>query len=503
MELLNQWKAARRVSTPLLAINTPDPAATLQAIAAAGNGNPVPIVTWDAVRGLRAGNEAGQQALQTAGSPDPAITGNPVEALIAAQQLPARTILAALGLGRYLEQGPVAQAVWLLRDQYKADQRTLVMLGPSVTLPPELAQDVLTLDEQLPDEEQLTGIVRRTHADAGLEGPAPDIERHAVDALAGLAAFPAEQATAMSLRKDGLDLAGLWERKRRMIEQTPGLSVWRGEESFQGVGGCEQAKQFLGQLFNGNQPPAAVVFIDEIEKALAGAAGAQGDTSGVSQGMLGQLLTWMQDRRAAGLIFVGPPGSGKSMLAKAAGNLAGVPTIALDLGGMKGSLVGQSEQNLRAGLQVIDAVSQGRSLWIATCNSLAVLPPELRRRFSLGIWFFDLPTADERLSIWDIYTGQYGMRPSMSNPFTLDLPPDDGWTGAEIRTCCEIAWHLNSSLRDAAQYIVPVCRSAADQIQRLREQASGRFLDAGRAGLYRYDKTAPAAPAGRTIALGE
>lgn len=41
--------------------------------------------------------------------------------------------------------------------------------------------------------------------------------------------------------------------------------------------------------------------------------------------------------------------------------------------------------------------------------------------------------------------------------------------------CCRKAWRLNLSLSESAQYIVPVARSAADQIERLRQQASGRF----------------------------
>jgi hypothetical protein len=45
----------------------------------------------------------------------------------------------------------------------------------------------------------------------------------------------------------------------------------------------------------------------------------------------------------------------------------------------------------------------GRSLWIATCNSIASLPPELRRRLALGTFFFDLPASDERQHIWNIY----------------------------------------------------------------------------------------------------
>ena len=50
---------------------------------------------------------------------------------------------------------------------------------------------------------------------------------------------------------------------------------------------------------------------------------------------------------------------------------------------------------------MVDAVSSGRSLWIATCNSIGVFPPELRRRFTgkperlirLALdsgWLFDL-----------------------------------------------------------------------------------------------------------------
>ncbi len=46
-------------------------------------------------------------------------------------------------------------------------------------------------------------------------------------------------------------------------------------------------------------------------------------------------------------------------------------------------------------------------LFIATSNSIASLPPELRRRFTLGTFFFDLPTAEERETIWRIYLKKY------------------------------------------------------------------------------------------------
>ncbi len=83
----------------------------------------------------------------------------------------------------------------------------------------------MVLDEPLPSVDDLDRIVREIFASAEMETPEPDVRTKAVDALMGLAAFPAEQALAMSLTKKGLDYTGLWERKRQVIEQTPGLNV--------------------------------------------------------------------------------------------------------------------------------------------------------------------------------------------------------------------------------------------------------------------------------------
>src|SRR5207253_3790523 len=123
------------------------------------------------------------------------------------------------------------------------------------TLPAELAQDVLILDEPLPDAAQLAGIVGGTYVSANEPLPKAETVERAVDALSGLATFPAEQVCAMSIRKGGLDLENLWERKRQTIEQTHGLSVWRGGEKFSDIGGCENIKQFLTRLMNGKERP--------------------------------------------------------------------------------------------------------------------------------------------------------------------------------------------------------------------------------------------------------
>jgi len=75
----------------------------------------------------------------------------------------------------------------------------------------------------------------------------------------------------------------------------------------------------------------------------------------------------------------------------------------------------------------------------------------------LGTFFFDLPSAEERKAIWNIYLTKWNR--------TGDLPDDEGWTGAEIKECARKASRLKMSLKESAGYIVPVSRSAADQIE--------------------------------------
>lgn len=476
------FRAARMVSAPLIAVRTADPASTIRFIAEAvkETRHQPALIAWDVMRGLYAlSQESKEDLAQLLGDREPGTVG-PADALHLARSLAEDAVLVYANAHRFWNEASVMQGIWNLRDAFKANGRMAVLLAsPGATLPAELTQDVLVLDEPLPSTEDLEGIARGTFKDAGLDEPDTSLLTRTVDALLGLAAFPAEQALAMSLVHGKLDPDELWERKRQMIEQTPGLSVWRGGETFDDLGGLENVKGFLRAVLSGIDAPRIIVFIDEIEKAFAGTGT---DLSGVKTEMAGTMLTWMQDHEADGPIFIGPPGSAKSATAKATGGTAGVPTIAFDLAAMESSLVGASGERLRAALNTVEAVSQGRALFIATCNSITSLPPELRRRFTLGTFFFDLPTEEERDAIWKIYLKKYGV--------SGELPNDQGWTGAEIKECCRKAYRLKLSLMEASQYVIPVSRSAAEQIKSLRQTASGKFLSASKPGVYHYEEEA-------------
>lgn len=303
-EFRSLLKAARRAGTPLVAIRTADPASAVAQIATCvAAEKDTPLIAWDIVNGLAGRNEAGHAAIAK-GLGETATAIGPPDVLAVAQKFAKDTVLCFLNPQRVWEQPDVVQGIWNLRDVFKASGQMLVLVvTPGAILPVELQSDVMVIDEPLPSLQELAAVVRQTFEAAELATPEETIVSKAVDALVGLAAFPAEQVLAMSLSKAGLDFVRLWDRKRQAVEQTPGLTIWRGGETFDQIGGCDNVKRFLGAVLQGREAPRVIVFVDEIEKAFAGTGT---DLSGVKTEMTGTMLSWMQDHGADGTIFIGP-----------------------------------------------------------------------------------------------------------------------------------------------------------------------------------------------------
>jgi hypothetical protein len=298
----------------------------------------------------------------------------------------------------------------------------------------------------------------------------------AADAASGLSLFEAEQVTSLSLTEQALDVDAMWERKRVTIEQTPGLSVYRGTGRFADLRGLGSIKSRLGSFVEAKTPLGVVVWIDEGADVFQNV---ESDTSGVKTDQQRSLLVEMENNGWRGIICVGVPGSGKSEIARTFGNEAGVPTIAVDFGAMESKFVGESEAHNRQALEVIKAVGRGNAFFILTCNSLKGIRPQFMRRFKRGTFFFDLPDATVREDIWAYYMLKFQLAKQQR-------PDDDGWTGAEIRECCESAWDLNVTLMESAKFIVPVSRSRGQEIEAMRTEAHNRFLDASNVGTYQY-----------------
>jgi len=320
-----------------------------------------------------------------------------------------------------------------------------------------------------------------------------------LDAAAGLTRYEAEGAFSLSLvRHNAVRPHAVWELKAGMLKKSGLLSLHRGSESFTNLGGLEALKDFCLRAMR-------------------------------RQGHQDAL------RRPRGVLLLGVPGTGKSAFSKALGAETDRPTLILDVGALLGSLVGQTEQNIRQALRIADAMQpavlmidevekalsgvassgstdsgvsarlfgtvltwlndhQSDVFTICTCNDISKLPPEFSRseRFD-GVWFLDLPDVQQKRAIWRIYLDLFNLDPTQPKPVDAD------WTGAEVRSCCRLAALLDVPLVEAAQNVVPVARTAHESVERLRTWASGRCLDADRGGIYSRSPASTIVKPGRKV----
>jgi hypothetical protein len=439
------------------------------------------VAVWDVAQGLRLPHAPEASSPETG-------AGDPLAALRALPGLSHRQgtgLLLLHHFHRFLHNPEVMQTTFRQLVSGKQQRTFLVVLSPLVQIPVELEKLFVVLEHSLPDREQLERIARELTSDTPEDLPhGVELER-VLDAAAGLTRYEAEGAFALSVtRHNAIQSQCIWELKAQALKKNNLLTLHRGKESFEALGGLTNLKEFCRRALR----PGTTV-------------------------------------KPRGVLLLGPPGSGKSALAKALGNETGRPTLVLDIGALMASLVGQSEANLRQALRIADAMSpailfvdevekalsgvgstgdSGVStrlfgtlltwlsdhasdvFFVATSNDISKLPPEFTRAERLdGVFFLDLPSTGERDAIWQMYRKQFGI------PEGQIRPDDTGWTGAEIRACCRLAALLDVTLTQAAHHVVPVSVTAAETVEKLRTWASGRCLNAAAPGIYRRDGEPP------------
>ena len=450
--------------------------------------------TWDCDRGMTFPLEP----IQMPGVTD---TQDPLAIIRALPQIAngsGTTLSVFENLHRFLGATEIVQALARQLQAGKNNRCFVVVLAPAVQIPPELDKLFTVIDHELPGHAQLEEIARGIATQDG-ELPAGDDLARVIEAAAGLTASEAENAFSLALVRHGrLEPETLWQLKSQQLKKSGLVSLHRGTESFDQLGGLENLKAFCLRAMR-----------------------RQGE---------GQ-----PNNRPRGVLLLSPPGCGKSQFAKALGNETGRPTVVLDVGALLGSLVGQSESNVRAALKLADAMapcvlfadeiekalagasSSGQTdsgvtarvfgslltwlndhesdvFFVGTCNDASKLPPEFARaeRFD-GVFFVDLPGRDQKDAIWGIYTRHYGLDAKQARP------DDSNWTGAEIKSCCRLASLLDVPLVQAAQNVVPVAVTAGDKIDGLRQWAAGRCLSADRAGVYSHEQPSSAGSRARRV----
>jgi hypothetical protein len=438
------------------------------------------LISWDVDRGLQI---SGQDQEIDTGTNDPLAA---IRALAAFGESDQPALLVLVNFHRFLQSAEIVQALARQITSGKQNRTFVVILSPVVNIPAELEKQILVIDHDLPTRAQLAEIARGIATEEGELPSGGELDR-VLDAAVGLTRYEAEGAFSLSLvRHNSVRAEVLWEQKAQMLKKSGLLSLHRGQEKFADLGGLDSLKAFCLRAMR-------------------------------RQGEANPLL------RPRGVLLLSPPGCGKSQFAKALGNETGRPTLTLDMGSLLGSLVGESERNMRQALKIVEAMApcvlfadelekglagvngQGDSgvstrlfgqllswlndrtsdvFFVGTCNDISRLPPEFARaeRFD-SVVFIDLPDAAQRAKIWDLYLTLFQLDSRQTRP------ADDQWSGAEIRACCRLAALLDVPLIAAAQNVVPVAVTAAESVERLRTWATGRCSSADKPGIYQRKET--------------
>lgn len=391
----------------------------------------------------------------------------------------------------------IVRALKVLAHTLRRSRKRLVLLGQGLLIPDELTGLVAELANELPDALTLS-----THVRAVLDDLAEDY----------------------APIRDGFSVALSDEAFERLVRTCQGLTLAETSDALR-----------LAAVADGviNSATAERVNTQKIRKLERLNVEFCGRPTVEAAGLV-ELKGWITRKGARfhnptptrpapkGLMLVGVPGAGKSLIAKTIGTLWGVPVLSVDMGSIYGSLVGESEARLRQLLETAEAVAPcvlfldevekalagvnsssdsgvsqrlfGKLLsWmsdktasvfvVATANNIAGLPPEFTRKGRFDeIFFVDLPNETERDAILRAHLARYGVSTPSALTMEVTVADTEGFSGAELAAVVEEALDLMDSsddvvllpshLMEATAATVPYSRRNPDALTELRAWAA-------------------------------
>ncbi|MDB9446169.1 AAA family ATPase [Anabaena sp. CS-542/02] len=486
MNFREEFKLLLRARYPLIYIPTYEEERVEAAIReeATNQGNR-PVYTWDFVDGYQ-------------GNPNDTGFGkrNPLQALEFVEKLPASApaVLILRDYHRFLDDVAIARKLRNLAKLLKSQPKNLVLLSPRVAIPDDLTEVLTVVEFPLPAAPEIKAEVERLVQSTGNNSLSVKVIDDLVRSCQGLSMERIRRVLARAIASHGElqpeDVDLVLEEKRQTIRQTQILDFYPATEQISDIGGLDNLKDWL--LRRGGS------FTDKARQ----------------YGL----------PHPRGLMLLGIQGTGKSLTAKAIAHHWHLPLLRLDVGRLFGGLVGESESRTRQMIQVAEALAPcvlwideidkafsglgGKGdagttsrvfgtfiTWLAektspvfvvsTANDIQSLPAEMLRKGRFDeIFFVGLPTQDERKAIFNVHLSR--LRPHNLKGYDIDRlayeTPD--FSGAEIEQTLIEAMHIGFSqnrdfttddILEAASQIIPLARTAVEQIQQLQEwAASGR-----------------------------
>jgi SpoVK/Ycf46/Vps4 family AAA+-type ATPase len=476
---------------PLIYLVTPEEKRAEEAIATIvqGEKSHQKVFTWTLTQGLR---EFGQ-AHTTAHNP----TVDASQAIKAAINEKEPAVFIFKDLHPFFGTAGGVEVVRLLRDAvvaFKGTLKNIILMSPFQSIPIELENDIVVLDFPLPTITELDDLLS-AHIPEGSPKLTPEVREKLLRASLGLSRDEAEKvyqkAKVTTGRLSELELGIILSEKKQLIRRNGILEFVEEDETIDSVGGLAELKRWLRQRNFAFTERAREYGLPEPK----------------------------------GMLILGVPGCGKSLIAKTTSRLWGLPLLRLDIGRIyDGSTVGRSEANLRSALKTAESIapailfidemdkafagSSGSSdsdggtssrifgsflTWMqekkssvfvmATANRVERLPGEFLRKGRFDeIFFVDLPIKEEREDIFRVHLSK---RRCDIERFDIEQLATvcEGFSGSEIEQAIVAAMYeafaqdrefTQLDIIAASRATMPLSRTMTEQVTALRDWARQR-----------------------------
>lgn len=209
--------------------------------------------------------------------------------------------------------------------------KCVILVSPAQSNTVELRRQVVQIEFPFPSRDEIS-----THLNRLRKKLKDDKFDAVVDACRGLTFLEIENALAYSLYTDGsIAPESIIREKQEIIKNSRSLEYFQPKEGMDTVGGLEILKEWLHLR----------------HKAFSQKARAYG-------------LSYPK-----GVLVVGPPGTGKSLICKAVANKWQMPLIRFDIGSAFQKYLGESEAEVRNARMTAEAVAPC-VFWIDECLSM-------------------------------------------------------------------------------------------------------------------------------------
>lgn len=366
------------------------------------------------------------------------------------------------------------KAIQLIQDsipEWASQGKAIIIVSALQQIPPELEKDFTLMHLPLPGDEEIVDIMEQAVPNENSMPKGEKLEE-LVKASKSLSARELDNVCSLCLvEKGGLDVITINDYRAQAIKKSGFAEVMKHDVSFKDVIGHERP--------------------------------------------IAQVVETINNPMAKGVIWIGPPGTGKTTLGKAIATESGKLGLQVHTGKFLSKYQGESDRLLDEFFRMLYSLGEvylfldefdkqfagaggsgemdsgtgkrqaGRwqeflqdrppGIYVnATCNSFVGVPSAMFRvgRWDSAPWYVGLPSPKVRNKMLDHFIKKF----ELLGPQITQAPETDHWTGAEIEALCHNAKMRNMTLMEAEEFIIPMYKTSKEEVKALEEWAKGRCI---------------------------